>query len=229
MSGAFYWLMSGIGNCRSLFSFLTPEAPVDTAAHLRLLDDKLEMLEGEKKMLLNEMSVMRVDCKKLQERNDKVRAAALMAQLQIHLQRCREIDEEAKLVLGQYNELKKMHRESDMVKQSVQTASLLKQHARQMHRQVRDIGGAEGAHTVMQDIADAQQEARDVISFASRPLIPNNIGDVLTTGIVTAPLDPLDDLDQYLGALDEGTGHAASSVQEPPVSTTDPYAVPLAS
>lgn len=219
MARAWEWLL-GAFNCQPLLAMLTPAAPVDPNAHLETLRDKIEKMGDEKAYLDKKLVKMNGEYRELLKKGRVAAARILKEQMAQYVQRCKKIEHDNKLVLGQYNELLHMREDSKMVEASVTTTALLKSEATRMRSNMRALGGADGMETVLEEIADIKQDAADLVGFASRSLLPVDIRD---TGVVTAPMSLDEELDAYLGELEVGTSRAASSVAEPPAVVVDPY------
>ncbi len=219
MSRVLDWLL-GLVSCQPLIAMLMPATPVDPEAHLNGMLAEIEKMDDEKAFLDRQLLGMRRDYVRLMKEGKGAAARVLRGQMQEHVSRCKALEKRNLLLVGQYNELRAMREESTMVKSSVLTTTMLREQASTMRRDMKALGGADGVQTVLDDIAEVKQDAADLVGFASRSLLPE---DIRGSGVAAAPLSLDEELDAYLGELEEGESKAASSVHEPPSAQRDPY------
>lgn len=219
MARVYDWLL-GFVNCQPLLAALLPAPQADPTAHLEAMRLEIEKMGNEKDFLDRELLKMRKEYVELTKAGKNAAARVLKQQMAEYVSRCKKIEQRNKLVLGQYNELLHLREDTKMVETSVVTTTLLKRQATEIRQNMRALGGTDGVQTTLEDIADAKQDAADLVGFASRSLLPE---DIRATGVVAAPLTIDEELDAYLGELMEDS-RPASSVQEAPAPHRDPYA-----
>lgn len=206
-----------VANCHALTAALTPSQPLDDATHLRNILAEIEKMEKEKMWLDDELRKIRAALPKTTQQ------ATLKNQAMQYIKRGKEIERRNLALVGQYDELCALRGDRELVNMSARTAALFKEHASHMRQDMRQLGGAEGVRTALENIADVKQDAQDLIAFSSRALIPDGMQELRDTGVLPTPLTIEEELDQYLGLADQEESRPASSIQESPPLRLDPY------
>lgn len=222
MARVWEWL-SGAINCQPLLAMLTPAAPLDVGAHLRGIDDEITRIGEQKTVLINEMKAMRRELAKALAQNNLLAANTVRRQLKEHMEECKRLDARNLALVGQSNELARMHGDTEMVKMAARTTALLSEQARMIRREIRVVGGEDGIKDTLDGIAGTKEEAAAIIDFTSRALVPKTAKDYRETGVAIPELNSDEELDEYLGSFEQDT-QVASSSRDPPVQRADPYA-----
>lgn len=222
-------ILDWLTNCQPLLSALSPSAPPpDTDALLRDFNARLDKLEVEKRKLTSELLVMRKKCAALEQQGRMAEVNVTKRQMMQHIARCKEIDKDNDVIVGQYNQLAGVRDTAQMLKSSAQVANAMKTLAHEMRAETKKVGGTEGVQSALHEAASTMKDAEAVIGFATRPLIPEGERQLDALGVTLREPTVDEVLDEYLGALEGERSVAASSVREPPAQSADPYSVPVA-